>query len=75
MPLGDVTVTCTVVRVGPAGETAVIEVAELTLKLAALFVPNLTAVTPAKFAPVMVTEVPPAAGPLLGETLLTVGRP
>ena len=29
--------------------------------------------TPAKFVPVMVTEVPPAVGPLFGDTLLTVG--
>ena len=47
----------------PAGETAVIEVAELTVKLVALTLPNLTAVTPEKFVPVIVTVVPPTIEP------------
>ena len=51
-----------------------IEVGELILKLAAGLVgPNLTAVTPAKPVPVIVTAVPPAAEPLFGEILLIVG--
>jgi hypothetical protein len=56
----------------PAGETAVIDVAELTVKLVALVEPNLTAVAPLNPVPVIVTEVPPPAGPLLGSTLVTV---
>src|SRR5437016_10529639 len=36
--------------------------------------PNLTAVAPANLVPVIVTEVPPAAGPTLGSTLVTVDR-
>jgi hypothetical protein len=61
VPLGVVTVTSTVPV--PAGETAVIEVSEMTLKLVALVEPNLTALAPVTLVPVMVTEVPPAAGP------------
>src|SRR5206468_9322272 len=34
---------------------------------------NFTAVAPAKPVPLIVTEVPPAAGPTLGSTLVTVG--
>ncbi len=57
----------------PAGEVAVICVAELTVKLVAFVLPNLTAVAPVKLAPVIVTDVPPAVGPLEGETFVTVG--
>ena len=35
--------------------------------------PNLTAVAPVKLVPVMVTFVPPAAGPPFALTLVTVG--
>ena len=46
-----------------AGDLAVMDVAETTVKLAAAVVPNLTAVAPVKLAPVMVTEVlPPLQG-------------
>ena len=61
VPPGVVTVTSTVPA--PAGEVAVIEVAELTVKLVALVAPNLTAVAPVKPVPVIVTDVPPAVGP------------
>lgn len=54
----------------PRRETAVMEVADSTLKLVAVVPPNLTSLTPEKL--VMVTEVPPTDGPLLGSTLLTV---
>jgi hypothetical protein len=53
------------------GETAVIEVAELTAKLAALLEPNLTAFTSTKFAPTTSTEVPPAFGAFLGSNRYT----
>ena len=68
-----VPVTSTVPR--PAGEVAVIEVAEFTVKLVALVAPNLTAVAPVKLVPVTVTEVPPAVGPAVGDIALTVGTP
>jgi hypothetical protein len=59
----------------PAGEVAVIEVAELTVKAIALTAPNLTAVTVVNPVPVMVTDVPPTAGPAFGDIDVTVGAP
>ena len=56
-----------------AGDVAVIFVDELTVNLAALVEPNLTAVAPVRLVPVIVTEVPPVVGPSLGVTLVTVG--
>ena len=56
-----------------AGETAVICVDETTVKLVAATVPKRTWVVPLKPVPVMVTEVPPAAGPEVGEMALTEG--
>jgi hypothetical protein len=38
-----------------------------------LVTPNLTAVAPVKLVPVMVTEVPPAGSPDVGEIDVTVG--
>ena len=57
----------------PAGAVAVIELAELTVKLLASTAPNLTAVAPARFPPLIVTEVPPESGARLGTTLVTTG--
>ena len=57
----------------PAGEVAVIEVAELTVKPVAAVAPKVTAVAPVKLVPVIVTVVPPAAGPDVGEIEVTVG--
>jgi hypothetical protein len=71
-PLRVVTIRFTVPFV-PAGDTAVIEVADLTAKLIALFEPNLTVLTSLKLVPVMFTEVPPPGGPFLGDSFLTVG--
>ena len=65
-----VTVTSTVPV--PAGAVAVMGWRSLTVKVA-VAVPNFTAVAPVKLVPVMVTEVPPAAGPELGLTPVTVG--
>src|ERR1700733_3897931 len=56
-----------------AGVTAVIEVGELTVKVSALAVPKLTFVAAVNSLPVMVTLVSPAAEPVLGESLVTVG--
>ena len=44
-----------------------------TLKLAAAVVPKVTAVAPRKLVPLIVTEVPPAAGPDDGLKPVTVG--
>ncbi len=74
VPDGVVTVTSTG-PAAPAGLVAEIEVSLLTVELVAAVPPKLTAVAAAKLVPVMVTEVPPAVGPLLGATELTVGGP
>jgi hypothetical protein len=71
VPSGLVTVMLTVPV--PAGETAVMEDAEFTVKLAAGVDPKATPVAPVKSLPVMVTEVPPAVEPLPGATLVTAG--
>ena len=44
-----------------------------TVKLVAAVVPNLTAVAPLRFVPVIVTALPPAVVPEVGETEPTVG--
>lgn len=71
MPPGLDTVTSTTPL--PAGATAVIDLALLMAKDAALVAPNFTAVAPVKSMPVIVTAVPPAAGPLFGEIEITEG--
>ena len=43
------------------------------MKVVAAVAPNLTPVAPVKLVPVIVTEVPPAVGPELGLTAVTVG--
>jgi hypothetical protein len=53
-----------------AGETAMILVVDLTVKLVASVEPNLTAVAPVKLVPVIVTSVPPSSPPLRGESFL-----
>jgi hypothetical protein len=67
-----VTVTVTAPTV-PAGVVAVIDVLLTTTTFVAAVLPNVTVAPVAKFVPVMVTDVPPATGPVLGLTLLTVG--
>ena len=71
VPPGVVTATDTALL--PAGETAVICVAESTVKLVANVPPNVTADALVKFVPVMTTDVPPAAGPDAGAMPLIVG--
>ena len=71
MPPGVVTVTSTVPE--PAGEVAVTCVADSALSAVALAAPNLTSLAPVRFVPVIVTVLPPAAGPLVGSTFVTVG--
>ena len=69
---GVVTLTFTG-RAASGGETAVIDVAEVTLKLAAPTEPNSTAVAPVRLVPVMVTVLPPDAGPYLRSISVMVG--
>ena len=71
MPPAVVTLTSTVPV--PAGEVAVIEVAEFTVKPVAAVAPKVTAVAPVRLVPVIVTVVPPAPGPDVGDMLVTVG--
>jgi hypothetical protein len=71
-PVGEVTTMSTV----PAawdGAVAVIDVSELTVKLVAAAVPNVTALAPVKPLLVSVTVVPPAVLPLLGLIAVTAG--
>ena len=72
VPLAVVTLTVAWPTV-PAGAVAVIEVSELTVNEVAAVPPKLTAVAPVKFAPVIVTTVPPATGPLVGAIDVMVG--
>ena len=57
----------------PAGDVAVIDVDELTVKPVAEVAPKTTAVAVVKPVPVMVIEVPPVDGPTVGDIELTVG--
>ena len=52
-----------------------IDVAEFTVKPVAEVAPKLTAVAPEKPLPVIVTVVPPASGPDVGEIDVTAGGP
>ena len=74
LPLCPFTVTVTVTAPAlPVGVVAVIDVLLTTTTLVAAVAPNFTVAPAAKFVPVIVTAVPPAAGPLFGLTLVTVG--
>jgi hypothetical protein len=75
LPLCPLTVTVTVTAPAlPAGEVAVIEVLLTTTTLVAAVAPNVTVAPVAKLVPVIVTAVPPAVGPPIGEILLTAGK-
>ena len=65
VPEGVVTVTATV-PTAPAGETAVMALAEVTSKLVAATEPKLTALAPIKPVPVTLTVLAPAVGPTAG---------
>ena len=73
VPTGVVTVTSTVPPARSAGEVAVIEVGEVTEKIAVELEPNSTAMVPVKLVPVIVTWVAPAGRPAPGLTAATVG--
>jgi hypothetical protein len=72
VPPAVVTVTSTVPAL-PEGAVAVMEVAE-SLVIAPEEAPKLTVVAFSRLVPVIVTEVPPALGPLVGLSPLTVGE-
>ena len=57
----------------PAGDVAVIWVAELTVKVVAAVAPKITAVAPVNPVPVIVTVVPPDVGPDVGEIEVAAG--
>ncbi len=59
----------------PAGATAVSDVDELNVTELAELKPNFTVAAETKPVPVIVTEVPPAVGPALGDTAVTLGGP
>src|SRR5713226_3850812 len=73
VPPGPVTVTSTVVPAVPAGAVTVICVALFTVPAGVETVPNWTDVAPVKFVPVITTELPPAADPLVGLSPDTLG--
>jgi hypothetical protein len=70
---GPVTVTSTVARSEPGGVVAVMVVGETTVNAAAGAPPKLTPVAPSRYCPLIVTEVPPAGGPVAGLTLEMMG--
>jgi hypothetical protein len=70
-----VVVTLTSTVPVPAGEVAVIDVPELTVKPVAAVAPKVTAVAPLKPVPDIVTVVPPVCGPAVGEIEVTAGAP
>ena len=72
MPPAVTTVTSTVPAV-PAGLVTTICVAVSLTIVRRWLVPNITAVALARFVPVIVTVVPPAAGPAAGLMPVTVG--
>jgi hypothetical protein len=73
VPAPVVTVTSTVPV--PAGLMAAISVLETNLTEGAWVAPKSTVAPAVKSLPVIVTGVPPAAGPVAGEMPVTVGTP
>ena len=67
-----VTSTCDGPENEPVGGKALIRVELTTVKMLAIFVPNLIVVAPVKLVPVMAT-VGPFNGPDFGDTVVTVG--
>ena len=58
---------------GRPGLVAVIVVGEVTWNDVALVLPNRTLVAPDRSLPVIVTVVPPAVGPVRGDSRLSAG--
>jgi hypothetical protein len=57
----------------PAGAVATMAVSETIEKVLAAVAPKLTAEVPVKLVPMIVTTVPPAIPPEVGDTLVTAG--
>ena len=57
-----------------AGEIAVISVEDTTMNEVAAAAPNLTEVAAVRLVPVIVTCVPPAIGPFVGEIEVMTGN-
>ena len=72
-PLSVPTVMSTVPADGAAGEFTVMLVGLVFVKLVTVRLPNATTCTPVKSVPVIVTDVPPAIGPLAGDTPVIAG--
>jgi hypothetical protein len=73
VPAAVVALTSTVPAVGLGGATAVITASELTVKLEAGVLPNLTALAPVKSWPMSATEAPPVVEPEAGLSELIPG--
>ena len=72
VPPGVVTKTLAVPAL-PAGVVQLTEVADVTVTPVHADPPTVMPVAPVRLVPVMVMDVPPAVGPLVGETEVTVG--
>ena len=73
LPPGVVTTMFLAPTDAEVGTTAVIEVAETTVKLVTGTPPMETALAPVKLVPVMVTVFPPTRGPEVAATEVMVG--
>ena len=71
VPPGVVTVTSTFPM--PAGAVAVTEVSDTGVNPVAGELPKCTALAPVRPVPVMVTRLPPARAPAVGDNVVTVG--
>ena len=73
VPIGVTTVMSADVPFAPAGDVAVMEVSEFTVKVGAGAGPKFTSDVPVKCAPVMVMGVPPSVTPNCGLMPVTTG--
>ena len=71
VPPGVVTVTAT--RPADLAGAVTVTLVEVLAVIVAGVPPNVTAVAPARFVPVMATDVPPLVGPDGGDTVLILG--
>jgi len=73
VPPAVVTVTCTVLLPVGDGTTICVALLEVKLELGTEVPPKLTEVALPRLEPEIVTDVPPAAGPEVGEMPVTAG--
>ena len=71
VPPGVVTVTVT--RPADLAGAVTVTLVEVLAVIVASVPPNVTDVAPARFVPVMVTDIPPLVGPDDGDTVLILG--